>query len=155
VQSTDEVAIWLPLAVGLGANAATIFIHSVAVTAAVRFIRLARRLHRFAIGFWPDVTLVLLVAILALVAHILEIVVWAVLFVSCGEFRAFSVALDHSAVNFTTLGYGNVIMTPRWRLLGPIEAANGMLLFGVSTALLFAVIQGIIQSRFTDLRGPR
>ena len=50
-------------------------------------------------------------------------------------------------MNYTTLGYGNVIMTPAWRALGPLEAANGMLLFGVSTALIFAVIQRIIQTR--------
>jgi hypothetical protein len=56
-------------------------------------------------------------------------------------------AYDHSAVNYTTLGYGNVVMTPKWRLLGPLEAANGMLLFGVSTALIFAVILRILQVR--------
>lgn len=53
----------------------------------------------------------------------------------CGEFPEFAVASYHSAVNYTTLGYGDVIMTASWKFLGPLEAANGMLLFGVSTAL--------------------
>jgi hypothetical protein len=50
------------------------------------------------------------------------------------------------------LGYGDLIMTPSWRLLGPLEAADGMLMFGVSTALIFAVIQRLIQDRFADLK---
>jgi hypothetical protein len=57
-----------------------------------------------------------------------------------------------SAVNYTSLGYGDLIMTPSWRLLGPLETANGTLLFGVSTAMIFAVILWLIQARFTDLK---
>ena len=86
------------------------------------------------------------------IAHLLEIGVWAALFMFCGEFRAFATAYDHSAVNYTTLGYGNVIMSPSWRLLGPLEAANGMLMFGVSTAIIFTVIQRLLHARFADLR---
>ena len=52
---------------------------------------------------------------------------------------------------YTTLGYGDLIMTQSWRLLGPLEAANGMLMFGVSTALIFALIQRMLQARFKDL----
>jgi hypothetical protein len=43
-------------------------------------------------------------------------------------------------------------MSPAWRLLGPLEAANGMLMFGVSTAMIFAVIQRLIEARFADLK---
>jgi hypothetical protein len=43
-------------------------------------------------------------------------------------------------------------MTPPWRLLGPLEAATGMLMFGVSTAVIFAVMQRLIYERFADLR---
>jgi hypothetical protein len=83
---------------------------------------------------------------------LVEIALWALLFKICGEFPDFGAAFDHSAVNYTTLGYGDVIMTPSWRLLGPLEAANGMLMFGVSTAMIFAVILRLIQARFLDLR---
>jgi hypothetical protein len=44
-------------------------------------------------------------------------------------------------------------MSPPWRLLGPLEAANGMLMFGVTTAMILAVIQRFLQTRFVDLRG--
>jgi hypothetical protein len=43
-------------------------------------------------------------------------------------------------------------MSPAWRLLGPVEAAAGMLMFGVSTALIFTVIHRMLQARFPDLR---
>ena len=70
----------------------------------------------------------------------------------CGEFPTLGAAFDHSAVNYTTLGYGDVVMTPAWRLLGPLEAATGNLMFGVSTATIFAVIQGLIRTRFGELQ---
>jgi hypothetical protein len=73
------------------------------------------------------------------------------LFVICGEFPEFGTAYYHSAVNYTTLGYGDVIMTAAWRLLGPLEAADGMLMFGVS-AVIFALIQQLVRNRYVDLR---
>jgi len=46
-----------------------------------------------------------------------------------------------------------VVVTPSWRLLGPLEAADGMLMFGVTTAMIFAVIQRLVRARLPDLRG--
>ena len=147
-----RIAILIPLVVGTGAVLCTIFIHALALIATVNFVRHERRLGRAGISFWIDVAIVGLVMSFGLVAHLIEIALWAVLFVICGEFPEFGTAYYHSAVNYSTLGYGDLIMTPAWRLLGPLEAANGMLLFGVSTAMIFAVIQRLIQVRFVDLR---
>ena len=83
---------------------------------------------------------------------LIDIGLWAVLFIFCGEFPEFGTAYYHSAVNYTTLGYGDLLMTPHWRLLGALEAADGMLMFGVSTAIIFSLIQRLIQDRFVDLR---
>jgi len=88
----------------------------------------------------------------ALVAHLLEIALWAVVFLACGEFSDFGIAYYHSAVNYTSLGYGDMLMTPSWRLLGPLETAIGMLMFGVSTAMIFALIQRLVEIRFVDLK---
>jgi hypothetical protein len=74
-----------------------------------------------------------------LVAHLVEIGLWAALFVMCGEFKSFAISYYHSAVNHTTLGYGDLIMTPSWKLLGPLEAADGAVIFGVTTAMIFAI----------------
>jgi hypothetical protein len=54
----------------------------------------------------------------------------------CGQFTHFGAALYHSAMNYSTLGYGDVIMSSPWKLFGPLEAAVGMLMFGVSTAMV-------------------
>ncbi len=92
------------------------------------------------------------VTVFALMAHLLEIVVWAIVFGLCGEFTQVGPAFYHSAMNYTTPGYGDVVMSPSWKIFGPLEAADGMLMFGVSTAMIFAVIQALIQMKFPDAR---
>ena len=59
----------------------------------------------------------------------------------------FAVAFYHSAVNYTTLGYGDIVMSPRWRLLGPLEAASGTLAFGWSTAVIVTVAIRLVRYR--------
>jgi hypothetical protein len=147
-----QIPILVPLAVGAIAVVCTIFIHALASSAAVTFVRREKKLGHAGASFWIDVLIVSLAIFFLLVAHLIEIAVWAILFLICGEFHAFGIAYYHSGVNYTTLGYGDVIMSPSWRLLGPLEAANGMLMFGVSTGMIFALIQRLIQSRFVDLR---
>lgn len=148
----DRVAIWIPLAVGASALAATILIHALAVSATVNFVRHEVRIGRAGARFWTDVAIVAAAIFVALAAHLVEIALWALLFMVCGEFPTFAMACYHSAVNYTTLGYGDVVMTASWKFLGPLEAANGLLLFGVSTALVFAVIQRAVQARFAEFR---
>ena len=58
-----------------------------------------------------------------------------------GEFETLDVAGYHSAANFASLGYGDIVMSERFRLLGPLEAINGVLMIGVSTAVLMTVLQ--------------
>jgi hypothetical protein len=115
-------------------------------------VRHERRLGHAGAHFWNDVAIVAVTISFAFAAHLIEIALWALLFMMCGEFSAFGNAFDHSAVNYTSLGYGDVLMTPSWRFLGPLEAANGLLMFGVSTAMIFAVIQRLLLTRFVDLR---
>jgi hypothetical protein len=147
-----RLPILLPLAVASSAVVSTILIHALTLSATVNVVRHERRLGRAGTSFGIDVAIGALAISFAFVAHLIEIGVWAVLFVLCGEFSDFGIAYYHSAVNYTTLGYGDVVMSPSWRLLGPLEAANGALMFGVSTAMVFAVIQQLIRARFVDLR---
>ena len=147
-----QVAIVRPLTVGAGAVLCTIFIHGLALGATVNFFRRESRLGRAGMRYLIDLTIVVLVMSFAFVAHVIEVAVWALLFMICGEFREFGFAYYHSAVNYSTLGYGDVIMSPSWKLLGPLEAADGSLMFGVSTAMIFSVILRLIQTRFGDLR---
>jgi uncharacterized membrane protein len=95
-----------------------------------------------------DILLLSIVMLLTLVGNCVQMMIWAALFMTLGEFDSYALALYHSAVNFTTLGYGDVVMSERWRLLGPIEAANGILMFGVSTALMTAAVTDILKFHF-------
>jgi Ion channel len=152
MSQVHQVAIIAPLAVGAGAVLCTIFIHALALGATVNFFRRESKLGRTGLSHFVDFTIVVLVMSFAFVAHIVEVAIWAWLFIICGEFQEFGAAYYHSAVNYTTLGYGDVIMSPSWKLLGPLEAADGALMFGVSTAMVFTVILRLIQIRFSDLR---
>jgi len=141
-----------PLTLSALVTLGTIFVHALPLNATVNLFRSEKKIGRVGVGFWIDIIIVARVILYALAAHLVEIGLWALLFVLCGQFHDFAPAYYHSAVNFTTLGYGDMVMAPRWRLLGPLEAADGMLMFGVSTAMIFAVIQGLIQARFVDLK---
>ena len=147
----QQFAILLPLVVGVGVVVCTILVHALALATTVNFLRHERKLGRAGAGALIDLAIVTLVISFAF-AHLIEIAFWAVLLVLCGEFQDFGTAYYHSAVNYTTLGYGDLLLTPSWRLLGPLEATNGALMFGVSAAMVFAVIQRLVLARYEDLR---
>lgn len=92
-----------------------------------------------------QIVLLGLVMLLALLGNFLQMSTWAGVFVLLGEFVDFSTALYHSVVNFATLGYGDIVMSVRWRLLGALEAVNGILMFGVSTAMMTAALTDLIR----------
>lgn len=118
-------------------------------------LRLYLRLRRFSAGpanQLQDIALLALVMLLMLLGNFVQMALWAVLFVLIGEFNDFASALYHSGVNFATLGYGDVVMTARWRLLGPLEAANGILMFGVSTAVMTAAVGDILKNNLLQLQ---
>ena len=93
-------------------------------------------------------------AVVLLMLHLLEVVVWAVFYLlitTVEEISTFEEAVYFSVVTFTTLGYGDITLADNhWRLLSGAEALNGVLLVGWSTALLFAVFQrcwkGLVQA---------
>jgi hypothetical protein len=102
---------------------------------------LRRRGHRFrAHESWAGQGAAILFVVLGLVAVITaEIWLYAAAFLVVGALPDFESALYFSTTSFTTIGYGDVVLDHRWRLLGAIEGANGLLLFGWSTAFLISV----------------
>ncbi len=128
----------------------TVLIHAFGTTRWVRVLlkRFADRSHRFTPGAARNA--VICTALLLLAFHALEIVVWAfayLLLLPAGQLETFEEAAYFSSITFTCLGYGDVTLTAAdWRLLSGVEALDGMLLLGWSTALLFAVVQRIWMS---------
>ena len=73
--------------------------------------------------------------------------IWAALYIGIGVFHTLEPALYFSVVAFTTLGFGDIILPLEWRLLSGLCAANGLLLFGLSTAFLVELLRRIWQSQ--------
>lgn len=92
----------------------------------------------------------LLVAMVAMTfGTFLQVTLWGLLFLWLGEFTELYEAVYHSAVNFASLGYGDIVMQKPWKLLGPLEAINGVLMLGMSAAALMAMLQHMIKSQLT------
>ena len=149
----DQVFVLFPIVAGLIAALCTTLIHSIALWASVNLFRRERKLGLVGSGLWADLGIFALAMSFAFAAHLTEIALWAVLFLICGQFTSFELAYYYSAGNYTTLGSGNLIMRSPWKLLGPLEAADGALMFGVSTAMVFAIAQRLMRAKFSDLEG--
>jgi hypothetical protein len=96
------------------------------------------------LGFWRGTAVMAIVTLITAIAHLIQIALWAVAFLVCGQVSSFETAFCLSAQNFTSFGYGDVVLSERWRLLSPLEATNGLLFFGMSTAVLFAIMSQLI-----------
>ena len=88
-----------------------------------------------------------LVVLWLFLATILQVWVWALLYLALNALGIIEEAAYFSMETFTTLGYGDITLERHWRLLSTFEAANGLLMFGWSTALVFAAIQWIYRIR--------
>ncbi len=141
-----------PLLVGLTVTFCTIIIHALIIGIVIRLVRRDLQLGRVGVWFFTDVIFVTSVTLTVFAAHLAEVGLWALTLELCGEFSNFAAAYYHSAVNYTTLGDSAFVMSARWRLLGALEAGDGMLMFGVSTAVIFAVIQRLLQQRYGDTK---
>lgn len=127
----------------------TISLHAVVTTLLVATMRVLGEplLNRYGTTARP---MILATAACILAAkHGVDIIIWAWVFWqhAGGELADFETAVYFSAVTYTTLGYGDVVVQGQWRLLCGVQAINGMLLFGLSTALLFAIVERLWRLR--------
>lgn len=113
-----QIPVLIPLVIGTVTIFCTILIHAMLVSGTIWFVRREKKLGHTGRGFWPDMRIVMLVILLGMSAHLVETALWAIVFLLCGEFAQMGTAFYHSAVNFTTLGYGDVLLSPRWRMFG-------------------------------------
>jgi Ion channel len=138
---------FLVFLVGTGVLLGSLLSYGMATAVIVHLLVRLIRAGFTGLGFWKNVAVMMIVALVTAAAHLIQIALWAVVFVMCGEIATFEKALYYSAENYTALGYGDIVLSERWRLLGPLEAINGLLLFGLSTALMFAVMSRLITNR--------
>jgi hypothetical protein len=138
---------FLALLVSTGVLLCGLLCYAMATELLIRIVVRLLRVNRGALGFGMSVAVMMIVTILTAVMHLIEIALWAIVFVLCGEMATFEAAFYFSAVNYTALGYGDILLSERWRLLGPLEAINGLLLFGLSTGVMFAVLNRLVTNR--------
>jgi hypothetical protein len=81
--------------------------------------------------------------------------VWAAAYAAAGVFADFETAMYFSLKSYTTVGYGDVLPAHSWRLLGPIEAAIGVLMLGWSTAIIVAAVQRIYNPQAKEPTSPK
>jgi hypothetical protein len=129
------------LAVGLAAMAACLAFQAYASMLAIRYFVHARKQPR---GRRPWLSVFLQFATLMsvlMLGNIVQVAFWAWLYGLLGAFQDFETAMYFSGVTFTSLGYGDVTLDGRVRLLAPLQAANGLMMYGITTALFFAIVQ--------------
>lgn len=128
------------LALGVATMAICLFLQSLLIVHAVRFYQQhARQVNNP--SFVASLVVVNGVMTYLVVGNLGQVAIWAWLFQLLGEFEQFEAAFYHSMVNFATLGYGDIVMSEQHKLLGPLQAINGVLMIGVSTATLMATYQ--------------
>jgi hypothetical protein len=131
--------------IGFMVSLANIAIHAammaVLVWTAHRASLATHRAHprlRIVVVMWSTVTVLMF-------AHLWEVVVWGLVYDLLGAVPHGADALYFAFVNYTTLGYGDIVPAARWRLLGPLTAMNGVLLFGWSTAVIYDILRTVAQ----------
>jgi hypothetical protein len=105
------------------------------------------------LGFWKSTAVMAIVTAITAAAHLTQIAVWATAFLLCGQVSTLETAFYLSAQCYTTLCYSDVLPSGPWRLLGPLEATNGLLFVGLSTAVLFAIMNQLIAHRLRSETG--
>jgi hypothetical protein len=131
---------------GISLIAVTIFVHALGIVViaqnAFKFRYWLRRhplRHRY--SFLIVVGFIAIIGALLAILHGLEAAIWAAAYLWLGALSSFEEALFWSIDSMTTRGASGLPIGPHWQMLGALEAVDGMLLFGISTAFIFAAMQ--------------
>jgi len=119
-------------------------IHTAGMLLGIRWLK--RFWPRRDSDYGPSRTIWLIVRVVygLLILHLLQITVWAGCYEAFGFFPDFATSFYFSATSYSTVGYGDVLLTQPWRVLGSIEAVTGVLMFGWSTGIIFTVVHHLL-----------
>jgi hypothetical protein len=124
-----------------------ISIHALVMTAVVGVARATGTKKRSHPSLRLITTMIATVSVL-MAAHVLEVFVWSLAYSIVDAAPAGTNLVYFAFVNYATLGYGDVIPVEGWRLLGPITAMSGALMFGWSTAVIYEVLRKTMMINF-------
>ena len=118
-------------------------IHATGLTVAFRWLN--RHGMRVEGQIWPATWLLIRIAGWTLLLHLVQILVWAAFYAWQGGMPDFTTAAYFSAVTYTTTGYGDIVLTKEWRIVGAGEALTGILMCGLSAGMFFAVFSKVFK----------
>ena len=117
-------------------------IHAAGVATALRWMR---RTTIASQGLWSWNWLFIRLAGWMILLHLIEISVWALIYVWRGALPDLQTAMYFSGVTYTTTGYGDLVLPENWRMVGAVEALTGILMCGWSTGFFFAVVTRLLE----------
>jgi hypothetical protein len=135
-----------------GLTCATVIIHALGTWGVIVHLVRDRRQRKGHLA--TEIHIICVVSVMLLL-HLIEAGIWAGLYLIAGVLPDLETAIYFSLTSYTTTGYGDVVLPAPWRLLGPIEGAVGILMFGWSTAVVVTVITRIAEhwlARGTEAR---
>lgn len=123
-------------------------IHIVLLVLAIKLLRAMSLPHEGkGLGPWQSLKLVTVGFSIVLLAHTIQVWLWAASFMFLGTFSNFSDAIYFSIVTYTTVGYGDVTVGGGFRVYGAMAAVTGLLNFGLSTAFLVGLFERLSRGR--------
>ena len=122
----------------------TLVLQSAGMAALIEWARahLPRAVHRY--GPWRSGLLMVRLTTLIVCLHMLEILLWA-WFYRLYCFSTWDSAFYFSATSYSTVGYGDLVLPPSWRLVGPSESITGVLMCGLSVSFLYAIVHWLVE----------
>jgi hypothetical protein len=141
----------LPLALAFVLIGVSVVIHALGTLAVIVWLANGLQERPDGRGRLASGMLTIRVVCALLLLHLLEASAWAALYWLARVLPDGETAFYFSLTSYTTVGYGDVVLPAHWRLLGPIEAGTGILMFGWSTGVMVAAINRIHGDRFRRL----
>ncbi|MEN6440182.1 MAG: potassium channel family protein [Syntrophobacter sp.] len=131
--------------IGCALVAVTVFVHAAGLSLVLRL--LPRAPAEMPTRHWSITWLLIHVVMSLILIHLAEITVWALCYWWAGCLPNAESAVYFSGVSYTTIGFGDVVLSEPWRLLSPVEGLTGILMCGLSAGLLFALLSRIYELR--------
>jgi hypothetical protein len=141
----------VPLAFAFVLIGVSVVIHACGTLAVIDWLENVLQKHQDDRGRLASGMLTIRAVCVLLMLHLLEASAWATLYRLARVLPNWETAFYFSLTSYTTVGYGDVVLPADWRLLGPIEAGTGILMFGWSTGIMVAAINRIHHNRFRRL----
>jgi hypothetical protein len=126
---------------------ATTVIHASGMVIALHLLKVTHAERWGRASVWTRLTVIAALVLIMFVACVIEAAGWGAVYVGLGAIDGLEPAMYFSMVTYTTLGYGDVVLEGQWRLLGAFQAANGIIMFGWTTAMIVTAVHRVY---FTD-----